>query len=645
MQKCPQILNRLVEELLESSAVGEIIIIDNSCQGYSYPEEKVRVLTPKKNLFVNRAWNLGVENAKYDYIGVLNDDLLIPKNLCEQVLNFLKNNADCGLVGLDSSVIENTDLGSFGTYPNNAQAEYSEIEKTIYTNYWGAAFFGKKENYHKIPNNLKIWCGDNYLLKQNIDRNKSCYEIKQIKVKHLGSLTCKNPKFDKIKEQDVCNYSKIDKTFKKHTHYRKPITLCQRIFSIKNEGNHKVYRVFGVKIKKDRFKKYQSPKYKLDYVNSIVDGNVVKSVDFVPLCNEFYNHTHSTKLIAFYLPQFHTFKENEEWHGRGFTEWTNVTKAIPHFTGHHQPQLPIDVGFYDLSTDKIMYRQIELAKQYGIYGFCFHYYWFSGKRLMEKPIFNYLNNKELDLPFCLCWANENWSKRWDGSNNEVLMEQKLEDGDGERFIQDMLPFFKDERYIKINNKPVLIIYKPQLFEKEKFLQFIEDIKAGARNAGYEDLYLIVARTDATNLPDKFNMNAAVEFPPLIIDKILPEKKQNVFKNKNFAGKIFDIDEYIDTKQFLNSLKCKLFKTVFPGWDNTARKAYKGAAVFQVLPHLYKNWLKGCINWTKEHHSQEEQFVFINAWNEWAEGAHLEPDQKYGYAYLQATKEALEETEE
>lgn len=181
-------------------------------------------------------------------------------------------------------------------------------------------------------------------------------------------------------------------------------------------------------------------KYKKEYTDWLAKRNLEKSLEFVPYeKNEITNS--NERLIAFYLPQFHTFKENDEWHGKDFSEWTNVTKAIPQFTGHNQPQLPIDVGFYDLSTDKVMYRQIELAKNYGIYGFCFHYYWFSGKRLMEKPIFNYLNNKELDFPFCLCFANENWSKNWDGGDKEVLIEQKFLEDDPKQFAQDIMPFF------------------------------------------------------------------------------------------------------------------------------------------------------------------------------------------------------------
>ena len=646
MQKNTDILNMLLKELADDSIVGEIIIIDNSLKGFCYHSDKVKVIIPKKNLFVNNAWNLGVEKAKYNYIGILNDDIILPKNFCEQISTVLSQNSEIGLCGLDSTILYNTDKSEFNEYPQNSILNFVPINNDVYIKHWGSAIFGKKENFYKIPSNLKVWCGDNYLLKRNTDNNKTCYAIKNVQIKHLGSLTCANPYFNEIKSRDIYNYSKIDKRFKQHTHYKKPLSILQRIFSIKNEGERKVFRVLGFKISKkyNKNQKYQSKKYRIAYANEIIERNVKKSDCFVPLSKEQYNNCNNTQLIAFYLPQFHTFKENEEWHGKGFTEWTNVTKAIPQFTGHHQPQLPIDVGFYDLSTDKIMYRQIELAKQYGISGFCFYYYWFSGKRLMEKPIFNYLNNKDLNFPFCLCWANENWSRRWDGGDNEVLIEQKLQDGDGIKFIQDIMPFFKDERYIKINNKPVLIIYKAQLFDREKMLTFIEEIRNGAKEAGFDDLYIMMARTTPTHTPKDFGIDAAVEFPPHLIDSKLPIYKQHTYINPNFFGRIFDITNFIKNKSYLYNTDYTLYKTVFPGWDNTARKAYIDASVFETEPNLYKDWLKGCIDWTKQHNKDTEQFVFINAWNEWAEGAHLEPDQKYGYAYLQATKEALEETE-
>ena len=642
LQKNTDILYKLLQELTEDNTIGEVIIIDNSLKGLNYTSDKVKVILPKKNLYVNQAWNLGIQHIKYEYFGILNDDILLPKNYCSQVYEFLKANNNAGLIGLDSSSVDHMPIENFSSYPPNSQLVFHPMENKLYTICWGSAIFGKKENYYEIPKSLKIWCGDNYLLKKNIDNKKICYEVKNTQIKHVKSLTCNNPVFDKIKQKDIDNYAKIDKQFKSHSSYKKN-SFIQKIFSIKNEGERKVLRILGFKISK-KYKKYQSKKYKLAYANQIIENNIKKSDCFVPLSKEQYNNSNDTKLIAFYLPQFHTFKENEEWHGKGFTEWTNVTKAIPQFTGHHQPQLPIDVGFYDLSTDKIMYRQIELAKQYGISGFCFYYYWFSGKRLMEKPIFNYLNNKELNLPFCLCWANENWSRRWDGGDSEVLIEQKLQDGDGIKFIHDIMPFFKDERYIKINNKPVLIIYRAQLFDREKMLKFIEEIRNGAKEAGFDDLYLMMARTSPTYTPKDFGIDAAVEFPPLLIDSKLPLYKPHTYINPNFAGRIFDISNFIKNKSYIYDTDYTLYKAVFPGWDNTARKAYTGAWVFETEPDLYKDWLKGCIDWTKQHNKDTEQFVFINAWNEWAEGAHLEPDQKYGYAYLQATKEALEETE-
>ncbi|MHB8789331.1 MAG: glycosyltransferase WbsX family protein [Desulfobulbaceae bacterium] len=371
------------------------------------------------------------------------------------------------------------------------------------------------------------------------------------------------------------------------------------------------------------------------------------SSDFAPLSGEFYcrsNRFDSIKPIAFYLPQFHQIPENNEWHGRGFTDWTNVTRALPQFVGHHQPQLPIDVGFYDLTHPDVMFRQVELARQYGIYGFCFHYYWFSGgKRLLEKPVFNWLANRDLDFPFCLNWANENWSKLWDGGNRQVLMKQENREEDAEPFFKDILPFFQDPRYIRLDGKPLLIIYRPNLFKKEAFLGFTNRLRAVASDHGLDGLYLAMVYCDYfEDNPKDWGLDAAVEFPP----QRVVEHRQYVTDgnpvNPDFKGYVYSLNEAIESGALVETNPdFPLFRGIFPAWDNSARKAYSNASVYLQSPAMYRKWLSKLIKWTQEHHEADRQFIFINAWNEWAEGAHLEPDNRHGYAYLQATKEALE----
>lgn len=352
--------------------------------------------------------------------------------------------------------------------------------------------------------------------------------------------------------------------------------------------------------------------------------------------------SNSPRIIAFYLPQYHPIPENDLWWGKGFTEWTNVTRARPTFAEHYQPHLPADLGFYDLRVPEIRQAQAHLAAEYGVYGFCYHHYWFQGRRLLERPFNEVLASGTPDFPFCLCWANEHWTRRWDGSERALLVEQRHSDEDDVQFIQSLLPAFRDPRYIRVNGKPLLIIYHSQLLPNS--LKSTATWRDQARAAGFSDLYLLRAETHTLyeNHPNAtaLGFDGALEFPPhAALSGILkPTDPQWV---ANSEGRIFDYREVV-----LHSLKrptpdYKLFRGVMPSWDNTPRRQKSGAYIFaHSSPELYEQWLLETLRWTRRHHHGEEQIVFVNAWNEWGEGCHLEPDQRYGHRYLEATRNAL-----
>lgn len=413
------------------------------------------------------------------------------------------------------------------------------------------------------------------------------------------------------------------------------------------------YTKYIIRVTRDFFKEFcqkifnNSTKLQKEYLTWVFQRNQKFSEDFVKSSIDNISQSNvKTKLITFYLPQFYENEINNENFGKGFMEWYNTTKAIPQFLGHNQPQLPIDVGFYNLSNDDIMYRQIELAKKYGIYGFCFYYYWFSGDRLLEKPLDNFLKNRDLNMPFCLFWANETWTRLWgDGNHRKVIKKQELKENDEKLFIEDIIKYFQDSRYIKIGNKPLLIIYKTEIFEKGKFIDFINTIKSEVKKHGFQDIFILTTDCGFGKIDAfQYNLDGIVEFTHRdIVEKPIFYNMKNKYINPNFKGRVYDIKKSLLKNKHIQDSEQNIYKCVTAGWDNTARKAYSGAEVFQMSPADYKKWLKDVIIWTKKCEYNSNQFVFIDSWNEWAEGAHLEPDQHYGYAYLQATKEVLEET--
>lgn len=352
----------------------------------------------------------------------------------------------------------------------------------------------------------------------------------------------------------------------------------------------------------------------------------------------------TVRAIAFYLPQFHPIPENDAWWGQGFTEWMNVTRARPLFPSHYQPHLPADLGFYDLRLPETRRAQADLAREHGIHGFCYYHYWFNGKRLLNRPLDEVLASGQPDFPFCLCWANENWTRAWDGRASELLIGQNYGPADDRAHGRWLARVFADRRYIRVNGKPLFLVYQPSLLPDPAATAAIW--REAARAAGVGEVYLAAVesfRNRERAAPATFGFDAAVEFQPDTLKLLTPFEKaywRIAQKIGLLSGALLvDYARWARRALAQPARPYVRFPCVTPGWDNSPRRRRGAFMLHHSRAHLYADWLARAIG-AFQPPSSGENLVFINAWNEWAEGNHLEPCQRWGRAYLEATRRAL-----
>ncbi len=370
------------------------------------------------------------------------------------------------------------------------------------------------------------------------------------------------------------------------------------------------------------------------------------------------------RVIAINLPQFHPFKENNEWWGEGFTEWVNVKKARVLFDGHNQPRVPLNNNYYNLLDEDVQRWQDDLARKYGVYGFCFYHYWFDGKLLLEKPVEKYLQNKSLKTRYCICWANEHWTNAWSGKEAKVLIHQRYgSQKEWREHFDYLLPYFNDPRYIKTGNKPLFVLYRPELIDcLNEMLEYWDGL---ARANGFDGIAFAYQHAGFTVSPkcDESHFDYAIEYHPNCAQVFMGMGKNKAFQKlkksildfcENKLGinlrekaktklRHYDYDEiwrYINDMQPRNE---KCVPGAFVDWDNTPRRGEKGFVVDGADPAKFEKYFKNQIIKAKEEYHKDMIFVF--SWNEWAEGGYLEPDEHNKYGYLEAIHTALQETGE
>jgi glycosyltransferase involved in cell wall biosynthesis len=345
------------------------------------------------------------------------------------------------------------------------------------------------------------------------------------------------------------------------------------------------------------------------------------------------------RLIAFYLPQFHTFRENDEWWGKGFTEWRNLPRAIPRFGGHYQPRIPRDLSFYNLEDPSVMRRQVQMAIDMGLWAFCFYFYWFNRHRLMEKPLDAFRDDKSLEMPFMILWANENWTRRWDGADQEILIQQDQFAEDDDALVDCLQSYFSDERYVRIGGRPLFVVYRADIIKDSK--STLERWRRIFKEKHGEEPLFFLAQTFLAEDPYQYGFDGAIEFPPHKLANFLQDtfNKTQVL-DWEFEGSVLSYPDVIDVSLKETPPSFPLAKTVFPSWDNSSRRK-SGALVFNgATPQLFGQWLDGAIDYSRANPILGENIVFINAWNEWCESAYLEPDVHFGGAVLNEVAKAV-----
>jgi len=360
--------------------------------------------------------------------------------------------------------------------------------------------------------------------------------------------------------------------------------------------------------------------------------------------------------IAFYLPQFYPTPYNDEWWGKGFTEWTNVVSARPKFKDHYQPHLPADLGFYDLRVPEVREAQADLAQKYGIHGFCYYHYWFNGKRILERPLDEVVAAGRPELPFCICWANENWSRTWEGRSDTILLEQHYSQEDDLAHIHYLLRTLDDRRYIRIEGRPLVLIYRTEMLPDAR--RTAELWRKEVERAGLGGIFLVNIESNYIAFPtspESLGFDASVRFEPNFNGfrlKLASHKLGAVVKDRfgaeifnalrrlkprksEFSDSIYDYAEFIGNWRRAPARPGRHFECVTPMWDNSARRA-KGAHIIKnSTPENYEQWLRDAVA-RSQPDLHGKRWIFINAWNEWGEGCHLEPCQRWGRAYLEAT---------
>lgn len=361
------------------------------------------------------------------------------------------------------------------------------------------------------------------------------------------------------------------------------------------------------------------------------------------------------RLLAFYLPQFHPIPENDRWWGRGFTEWTNVARAKPLFRGHAQPHLPADLGFYDLRVPEVREAQAELARSHGIFGFCYYHYWFQGRRLLNRPFDEVLMSGKPNFPFCLCWANENWTRAWDGKDREILLPQQHSFSDDQAHIKHLLSVFEDPRYIRIDGRPLFLVYRTELLPDPG--RTADIWRKEARTAGIGELFLARVESSVRNCdPKAMGFDAAVEFAPdwgVLPTPLFRRKRWELLARlqARFGGfglipsayvrhRVYRYDNLMREMLSKPEVPYRRFRCVTPRWDNSPRRPKDSVIFRDSTPDAYERWLRETIRSTLGSFQGDERLVFVNAWNEWAEGNHLEPDVATGRSYLEATARAV-----